>query len=721
MDQDAVNAVVREIEEEQAYGRVAGVKVFRGMLNQPTLVSVSSVNATAVASGDSFSSFTVDMPRPILEVDNLQLATVNIPLCTQNIPDTACVFWYYRLSLYSGKYPNTNNLYWVRLLPSYYKPEFIKDYENYGFNKTFGGYSDVSEQLALATTRDLALDHFTTEGIASPSYRFQYFPDNYTLLGYNSSKNKFEFVGNYGLPNDTSPIFIVTRYQVGDTYALGKVVLDSLNYVQGYGYLCYKSRVAGNVGNPLPVYPAISTAFWEREFSAEGVASWSGTTGYRKGQFVRDPVAGVDTLYRALQGSYAQQPGQQPAYWQVNPAPAFPYRFLATGPSDPNVLFMQGSGKRKWQEDALFEQGDIVVYKGTNYQARMQTLNTEPFYIPNSTDNLYSNARQYQVGDYAFVAGNPGRFYINIVASLGASPPPATATNNANWNFIEWDPNRPSNIGVPPATSPYLKGDLITYVGYTGTPFFRCIKDNPPAGHLPTSAFYGEDEYWEASFWNPTTSAAPVVGLTDLSEEYDMANDLQGLFFAPFPASIPPQPFVPNPKRLLNSILGFTWNGKFTNSMFNTLYAAIPTSGSTNLTQLYNRLRPVPEYVVTPPGDTLTALPGAGSAILNFILTANGYANLVYTAIINVYATIVGGSTLDTQRNTNLMGTMAMNAGNLGIGFGANYIEVPLRAGDGDIYSVTFEFRDDYDEPYPITNNAAVTITLKLGYKESRK
>jgi hypothetical protein len=94
---------------------------------------------------------------------------------------------------------------------------------------------------------------------------------------------------------------------------------------------------------------------------------------------------------------------------------------------------------------------------------------------------------------------------------------------------------------------------------------------------------------------------------------------------------------------------------------------------------------------------------------------------LVYTAIINVYATIVGGSTLDTQRNTNLMGTMAMNAGNLGIGFGANYIEVPLRAGDGDIYSVTFEFRDDYDEPYPITNNAAVTITLKLGYKDGRK
>lgn len=716
MDQDAVNAVVKEIEEEQALGRVAAVKVFRGMLNQPTLVSISSVNANAVTSGDSFSSFTVDMPRPILEVDNLQLATVNIPLCTQNIPDTACVFWYYRLSLYSGKYPNTNNLYWVRLLPSYYPREFIKDYENYGFNQTFDGYPDVATQLALATTRDLALDHFTESTVnpSGPYYRFQYFPDNYTPLGYNPAINKFEFYGNFGLPNDTSPELIVTRWVVGATYALDKVVMNPV-YTQGYGYLCYRSKVAGNIGNPLPVYPAIETAYWKREFNAEGVAIWSSTTPYRKNQFVQNPVGGVDTLYRAKLNSINIQPTDTD-YWLVNPAPAFPYRFLATGPADPNVAFMQGSAKRKWQENALFEEADYVVHQGITYQARKQNLNFEPFYIPNSTDNLYSNVTQYQVGDYVFVAGSPGRYWINIKASLGVAPPVFPA-NSANWNFIEYDPNRPTG-SVPPASTFYQVGDLVTYVGYAGTPFFRCIKKNPPAGSLTgTSVLYGENEYWQISYWNPTTFPAPVVGLKDLSAEFDMANDLQGLYYYPFPAAIPPQPFAANPKRLLNSILGFTWNGRFTNSMFNTLYDEIPTSGSTTLTQLYNRLRPVPEYVVDPPGDDLTALPDSGSAILNFKLTANGYANLVYTAIISVYATVVGGSTLDTQRNTNLMGTMAMNAGNLGIGFGANYIEVPLRTGDGDIYSVTFEFRDDYDEPYPITNNAAVTITLKLGYK----
>jgi len=40
-----------------------------------------------------------NLPRPILKVEGIQLLNANIPECTQNIPDTACVFWYYRLEL----------------------------------------------------------------------------------------------------------------------------------------------------------------------------------------------------------------------------------------------------------------------------------------------------------------------------------------------------------------------------------------------------------------------------------------------------------------------------------------------------------------------------------------------------------------------------------------------------------------------------------------------
>ena len=111
MDQEQLAEVVKEIEEEKALGRVAAVTVFKGPLNQPQLVSLSSANATATGSSFGYSQFNVDMPRPILEAETLQLLTANIPLCTQSIPDTACTFWYYRLDLYANTVPNTENLF----------------------------------------------------------------------------------------------------------------------------------------------------------------------------------------------------------------------------------------------------------------------------------------------------------------------------------------------------------------------------------------------------------------------------------------------------------------------------------------------------------------------------------------------------------------------------------------------------------------------------------
>ena len=95
MDQEQLAEIVKEIEEEQALNRTSAVQVFRSALNQPELVSLSSANATANGASYGYSQFDVSMPRPIYEADTLQLLTANIPLCTQNIPDTACVFWYY--------------------------------------------------------------------------------------------------------------------------------------------------------------------------------------------------------------------------------------------------------------------------------------------------------------------------------------------------------------------------------------------------------------------------------------------------------------------------------------------------------------------------------------------------------------------------------------------------------------------------------------------------
>ena len=710
MDQ-ALADVVKEIEEEKALGRISGVSVFRNMLNQPALMSISSVNAQPQESGDGFSSFTIDLPRPLLSVKALEMLTCNMPLCTQNIPDTACAFWYYRLSLYSGKYPNPNNLYFVRLLPSYYKPEFIRDFENFGYNQTFNGYSDVATQLALATSQDLAQVNLTDTNAGPPFYRIQYLNNDEVKITYDSAINKFKFAGNNGLPIDErSYDLIYEKYNAGTTYALDAYVNDTV-YVQGLGYLVYKSLSAGNVGNPLPVYPDDETAFWIRDYNLEGVAPYSATTAYKTGQFVER----LNVLYRAVTNTYASQPPS--ANWQTSPDNSDDlYRYLATGPLDPNVAFMQGTSQRTWSPYALYEAGDNVVYNGITYTAFRQNIGNEPFPVPNPTDNTYSATRQYNVGDYAYLAGTPGVYYVNIKASKGISPT-FGYFNNDNWNFIEYDTSRP---GAPPAPRNqfYQVGDIVTYVSlYSTIPFFKCIKAFPPAASLSSgdTVRYGENEFWQATYWTTGTSATqvPYVGLAKISADLDMLDDLFGTIQYPFPESIPPQPFNPNPKRLLNSILGFTWNGKFNPDTLSVIYDQIVVSGSTATTQLLNRLRPVPEYINYALSGPLTA----GSVNLDPTLTAAGYGVLVYSSIINVYATIAGAKTLDTQRNTNLIGTMAVSAGNLGIAFAASFIDTPLDQYEGDIYNITFDFRDEYGEPYPFTNNAVVSMTFRMRYK----
>lgn len=696
MDQ-AIADVVSEIEEEKARGRISGVSVFRNMLNQPALMSVSSVNAQPQESGDGFSSFTIDLPRPLLSVKALEMLTCNMPLCTQNIPDTACVFWYYRISLYSGKYPNPNNLYWVRLLPSYYKPEFVRDFENYGYNQTFNGYSDVATQLALATTQDLAQVNFADSDPGPPFYRIQYFPNNEVKITYDSAINKFKFAGNEGLPYDEGdPVLFYDKYNAATTYDAEDIVVNTV-YVQGEGYLVYESLVGANTGNPLPVYPANSTAFWTRYYQGEGVAPYSSTTAYKTGQFVER----LNVLYRAVQNTFNSQPPS--ANWDDDPTYTPLYRYLATGPLDPNVAFMQGTSQRTWSQYALYEEQDNVLYKGITYKASKQNLGNEPFYVPNSVDNAYSGSVQYNVGDYVFYTS---KYYINVSPSKGIAPT-GGFTNNANWNFIIYDIARTT----------YQAGDIVYYPsGYTDIAFFKCLISFPPANSLTgDSVRYGLNPYWQATYWATGTAVAqvPFVGLAKISSQFDMLDDLFGSIQYPFPEGIPPQPFNPNPKRLLNSILGFTWNGKFNPDTLSVIYDQVAVSGSTATTQLLNRLRPLPLYISYALSGPLTA----GSVNLDPTLTANGYANLVYSSIVNVYATIAGAKSLDTQRNTNLIGTMTASAGNLGIAFAASFIDTPLDQYEGDIYSIIFSFTDEYGDPYPFTNNAAVTMTFRMRYK----
>jgi hypothetical protein len=105
------------------------------------------------------------------------------------------------------------------------------------------------------------------------------------------------------------------------------------------------------------------------------------------------------------------------------------------------------------------------------------------------------------------------------------------------------------------------------------------------------------------------------------------------------------------------------------------------------------------------------------AASTSLTYTADSYCNLVYSSIVNIYANVVGASAVDTQRQSGLLAITSMNCGNLGVAFWDNYIDNPLMKVEGDIYTLVIEFRDEFDEPFMLSNNAVATLVFKATYK----
>ena len=75
----------------------------RSFTNQPERVCISSDNdintsqTQNAVNEQNFDSFRVAIARPFLDVKSIQLLRASIPNTVTNIPDTECVFWYYRI------------------------------------------------------------------------------------------------------------------------------------------------------------------------------------------------------------------------------------------------------------------------------------------------------------------------------------------------------------------------------------------------------------------------------------------------------------------------------------------------------------------------------------------------------------------------------------------------------------------------------------------------
>jgi len=897
-----LETVIKDIEEEQLFTRGVTSKIFKSMLNQPSLVSVNSANAVKTESENGYYTFSIDFTRPILDVDTIQLLTTSIPQANASIPNTAITFWYYRLSQYTGTTPSLNNLYCVRLLPSFYKPEFISNPTNYGWNKTFSNYTKLSDELAKSCTTDLGYENL--ELLRVDNFQDLYYTNFPILPGdisiaYNSTYNKFQMTGN------TTKLAYI-EWSSATTYAIGAVVYRSVP--GGLGYQTFTSLVGANLNNN----PLSSPTFWKRTYN-EIVVTWKDDTLYQQGDIVE--YNGI--LYRAEQDTLNNLPTDT-VYWEnftsISPAPIV-YNYLITGYDDPNVVIRQGelfqmpynpnrfyltaervkTDGRVFEattETSIFTPGNvdkdddtkpIAYYRGT-YRRRVanQPIQNWTVIQPNPTNlPIWSQYQPYQVGDLVYSGArvykcliantnalptsnftnglwilqaqhpydavpffDPGADVYNAgdcatyqgqlwVANITTNDAPAepnwtsigyTVWNNYNWDGTDlgegqqvyfngkyYEQNDTTFNSIPPvpswrADTFYSANTLVQNAGLVfrcrvpnqgsvpadvtntwsagtiyevgqtvglngqqyvckvkhlnlnpenpvpgwsnitaylewniaflpGVQSYRCTNPVGPSALSPNNdvanwqGVFGNDDItnvwglvgdWEEiddSNWNPINDlSAEVSGLYGLSRKYDYVEQYQNTELVNFPTGIGGQPFNISPERLLNSILGFTWNGVFDPFVLTNLPTNEVSIGiSGGAVSLYNRMRPVPTYTVTQLNNELFR---AAASTVTRTYTAEGYANLVYSSIVNIYTNIIGGSTLDTVRNTNLVATTSMNCGNLGIAFHGNYIDTPLQRVAGDINQLTIELRDEVGEPFYLTNNAIMTATFKVTYKD---
>lgn len=831
MDENEVQDLLDEMALNEKF--VSTARVF----NKPSLISISSADREPEDANQTpysqvgFSSFSVNLPRPALEVDSIQLVSSSLPQCNNTIPDTAAAFWYYRVSAYSGFIPNPNNLFMNRLLPSYYKLELIDQSALFGYNKTFNNYAALSTEMAKASTTDLAYYNWINvvrpalEGVKLDLTANTYIPyrPNDFLVSYNSTINKFQGTGFSIAPASAA-------YSSGTTYALGAVVATPLAYTPWnsgvtyaigdiviVNYVLYRSLQNGNVGHQVndeafwksigdlcfwnrpqtwqslqasnTNHTPASSPTWWKEIGVEFIQPWSADITYNKGRYVT--YGGV--TYESTAQVWSNIPSTLNG-WKVSTREYF-YRYLITGPRDPLVAPAQAGvdpftvdiiPPLQWNQYNLYEVGDRVEYEGQLWRCVQQNQNG----IPMQVNTIWNAITAYDAGDIVRYRGVVYQALV-IVSVYDPENYPAywAVVTYWGWDNCEWvssitynrnDPviyggvtfqlGNPSSFNSPPPLlwstgTAYLAEDVVIF----GQRQYQCIQPNSnrqpdtfpqfwayletPIEEVPAwisstdyvvgnIVEYGGDKYaciednvdfepdasptkWaplssvEWDYLKPELFAAPSYGLYTTSATLDFVEQtaVAGEILLPFPVGIQAQPFTPVPKRLLNSIVGFTFNGIFNPTAFDALNLPAEQRGiPTQVTSLFNRTRPVPIYDVIIGTAPLGLRDQAATATR--VYTADGYCNLVYSSIISTYCDIVGASSIDTQQTTNLLAVNTMNCGNLGISFYAPFIDNPLTKMQNDIYTIFVEFRDEFGDLYHFTNNAVVTLTFKVTYKK---
>lgn len=712
------------------------------LFNQPNLIAISSVNKIEESVDETpysqigFYQFQVNLPRPALEVQSLQLLQTNIPQANANIPNTACVFWYYRLSKYSNPTPNIDNLYYVRLLPSFYKQETIATPNIYGYNQTFTNYSSLSTQLAKASVQDLAVNNYALiqpTGLVIDPWYIPFIPNDVSIA-YNTNINKFQMTGlqtqafyiawnsssvyspiGRGVKDPNGSIYfgyipLITNRNVPPTNREIPTWVNGTHYYQSN--IITHSGITYNVLNDIPssttppptidfaVLPNVNSVsdIWRRQIG-DVIVSWVNDTIYPTGRIVE--YNGV--LYKSVQDdNINQQPDTELAYWEEFEDFDNWYSYFITGYNDPNVVKLQGEEfYLEWNASKLYQVDEAVYYNDKRWTAVYQNQSCVPTFIPDFNFNT-----TYSRGQYVYY-GELNTIYKCLVnGTLKILP-----TQVSNWSSLGT-----STLPTWSNATTYYKYEQVKYNGY----IYQSLQDGNlnntpivPSVYWNRLGIYG----WKYGVADLEPYQYPkLTGLYGISYLFDMLEIGVDRVSYPFPYGVAGQPFNPKPKRLLNSILGFTWNGSFNPALLDIL--RINTTEERALVsnlqyQLFNKLRPIPLYFFQP---TIVAV-GVPTSSVSLTYTADAYANLVYSSIVNIYINAISSSSVDTQKDINLVAITSMNCANLGVAFWSNYVDNPLLKVKGDLYSLVIELRDEFGDPFYLTNNAVATLSFKATYE----
>ena len=160
------------------------------------------------------------------------------------------------------------------------------------------------------------------------------------------------------------------------------------------------------------------------------------------------------------------------------------------------------------------------------------------------------------------------------------------------------------------------------------------------------------------------------------------------------------------PQYSLNLRCGFTWNGNF----------SLPTNPWTAGTQSTSFAAAIRNYFC--PWN------GAGQDITIFLpitrnlITANSYADLVYTQAVSIYCDVTQGSTQDSAGNSGLLSVIPMSTSQLGVTFYQNNFNNPLTKIPSQLQEITFSMKTQSGDDYVLPSSANVSFELAMEYHE---